>query len=332
MGWLGKLFGGAATIEGLRKAVAQKRFAEAKLLAEQLLEQPLAAVDTAEVEKLQVVAGNSLARLNLDEALGFQRSGESELAREHFQLAEELACSTALREEIKKAAAEPLVPTVEPAEAKQSSAACNSCSQPSEDLPAEAEQVLPDLDTQFELILTSYPADLAERYRQKPEQFQEAFFLAHAGEDETALPLWRKLSVAEQDDLYWFELGATLARLGKFKEARSALEKALQNNAELLLATEALVPVLISLKQGDVARKRLQGMLEQGQSPAFCHAQLTMLSLREQKREAALESARQAVAVGITDSGFLVLTGSLLEEAGKLDEAEGILQRLPGGG
>ena len=31
MGWLGKLFGGGASVDGLRKAIEQKRFADARL-------------------------------------------------------------------------------------------------------------------------------------------------------------------------------------------------------------------------------------------------------------------------------------------------------------
>ncbi|NOY13125.1 MAG: tetratricopeptide repeat protein [Deltaproteobacteria bacterium] len=73
-------------------------------------------------------------------------------------------------------------------------------------------------------------------------------------------------------------------------------------------------------------------MLESGQDPAFCHVNLTLVRLQQQQPDLAIGHVRQAVAVGVQDADFLQLAAQLLEQAGALDEAEDILQRLPGDG
>ena len=127
MGFLKKLFGGGASVEGLRKAVEQKRFADAKVMADQLLEQE-ALTGQAEVEQLHAVAGDGLARLNLDEALGFQRAGDSTRAEEHLDLAMAQVCGTELRREIEAAMANtPVVPAVAESEEQPGGGSCASC-------------------------------------------------------------------------------------------------------------------------------------------------------------------------------------------------------------
>lgn len=332
MGWLGRIFGGGASLEDLRKAVEQQRFADARLLAEQLLEQSLPDAEVAEATQLQVIAGDGLARLNLNEALGFQRSGDTELAAEHLQLAAQQVYSDDLRSAIEQAAAEPLIPIVEAPEQGRGSGSCASCDphvlEPLDPVALD----LPDRESQLELVLTSYPPEIAERYRQKSEPFLQAFLLSHAGQDEAAIPIWQEVAAGEQDELYWFEFGAAQVRCGQSREGRKYLEKALQINPGLLPAAEALVSLLVTLDDTDSALTHLQKMLDADQDPAFCHVQLAMVRLQQQQQELALGHARQAVAVGVNDPSFLQLTASLLEQAGELEEAEEVLRRLPASG
>ncbi|OEU70093.1 MAG: hypothetical protein BA864_05695 [Desulfuromonadales bacterium C00003093] len=332
MGWLGKIFGGGASVDGLRKALAQKRFADARLLAERLQEQSLPTAEIAEVERLAAAAGDGLARLNLDEACGFQRAGEPERADEHLQLALQQVCSAELRREIEEVSMKPLQPTIENVPEGLSNVSCSHCAPQKLTPSTHEESDFPDLDSRLELVLISYPPDLAERYRHKSEQFLEGFLVAHAGRDGEALLCWQGLSGAEQDDLYWFELGSAQARCGQREKARKSLETALQENPDLLPATEALVSVLVALGTADKARELLQRMLDKGQDPAFCHAQLAVLFVQEEAQDQALVHTRQALVEGAVDPAFLVLGASLLEQAGALEEAEAVLNRLSGGG
>ncbi|NOY13124.1 MAG: hypothetical protein GXP51_05410 [Deltaproteobacteria bacterium] len=269
MGWLGKIFGGGASLEGLRKAVEQERFADARLLAEQVLGQPLAEAEIAEANRLQAAAGDGLARLNLNEGLGFQRSGNTELAAEHLQLALQQVCSADLRREIEQAAETPLIPVVETPVKDCSSESCAGCGPQEPVPPADTELALPDRDSQLELVLTSYPPPLVERYRGKSELFLQAFLLSHAGQDEVALPIWQQLPADDQDELYWFELGAVQARCGHGKEGRESLEKALQIDPGFLLAGEALVSLLISLDEADSALQHLHRCWRAGRIRPF---------------------------------------------------------------
>lgn len=333
MGFLKNIFGGGGgSIEGLRKAVAQQRYADAKLFAEQLEEQSLSEPEAAEVDNLRVIARDGLAELNLKEALGLQCCGDFERAAEHLHLAQEQVCSADLREKIEQAlAAEPLVPEIDSADVDRS-ASCVTCFPPPSPLSDDDESMPADAEIQLELILTSYPDDLAERYIIKTETFRAAFLLSHAGQDEQALPLWQQVESVDQDDLYWFELGSLLARNGDLDEACSALERALEQNPELLLAIEALVPLLISTGDFQVAEERLQQFLSQGIVPSFCHAQLTSLYVQQQKYSLAAEHARQALIAGNTESRFMLLAASVLEHVGALDETENVLKKLPAAG
>lgn len=332
MGFLKKIFGGGGSIEGLRKAIAQQRFADARLFAEQLADQPLGEPETVEVEKLRIIARDGLAELNLNEALGLQCSGDFEQAADHLRLAQEQVCSADLREKIEQAlAAEPLVPEIDSADVEHSGSCATCFSQP-RPLQKDEESMPADAEIQLELILTSYPVDLAERYLTKSETFKTAFLLSHAGQDEQALPLWQQVEKADQDDLYWFELGALLARNGNLKEACSSLEMALEANPEMLLAIEALIPVLVATGDFQLAEERLQQLLSQGIVPSFCHAQLTSLYIQQKKYPLAAEHARQALTAGNDDSRFMLLAASVLEHVGALDETENVLQRLPAAG
>jgi tetratricopeptide (TPR) repeat protein len=332
MGLLGKLFGGGSSIDGLRKAVAQKRFSDARLLAEKLSDQSLSEDEVAEVEQLRITSGDGLAELNLDEALGLQRCGYFEQAAEHLQLAQEQVCSSELRDKIEQAiAAKPLIPEIDSAE-EQRLAACDACSPRTHQLLNAEDAHFGDDDSQLELILTSYPVALAERYLGKGELFKEAFLCTHAGEDERALPLWQQVDETERDDLYWFELGSLWARRGDFEAAQPALERALEKNRELLLAIEALVPVLLAGGDYLLVEERLQGFLAQGVDPGFCYAQLATLAIQQQNFTSAAEYARQAISAGNLDQQLLLLAASVLEHTGALDEAETILKMLPASG
>ena len=326
MGLLEKLFGGGVSVEKLRKAVVQKRFADAKLFAEQLTEQSLNEAAVVEVEQLRVIAGDELARLNLSEALGMQRCGKFEQAAEHLQLAQEQVCSAELRKEIEQAiVAEPLVPEVDSLAVDgetQESGRSTSLLNDDEEMPG-------DVESRLELILTSYPVELAERYCSKGEVFKEAFLLSHAGQDDQALPVWQQVSPVERDDLYWFELGSLFARTGHLEDARSALETALEQNPDLLLAIEALTPILVATGEFQLAEERLKKFLSQELNPQFCHAQLASLYVQQQKFSAAGKQARQALAAGNTDPEFMLLAAAVLEHIGALEEAENVLKKLP---
>ncbi len=330
MGFFGKIFGGGgASLEGLRKAVSQQRYAEARLLAEQLADSGLSDEEAAEVEQLKAVAGDSLAELNLNEALGFQNCGDFGRAAEHLTLALEQVCSPDLRQKIEQALAETPAVAAVGEEKDGFGSSCASCSSQPQPLDNIEDALIGDDESQLELILTSYPEPLAQRYLAKGATFRSAFLLSHAGDDERALPLWQQVAEDEQDDLYWFELGSLLARSGQLDEARNALEMALEANPEFLFAIEALIPVLSASGDYSLAEQRLQQLLDQGIDPAFCYAELAQIHVQQRDFPGAANFVRQALGAGNNDPNFIMLAAAVLEHVDALDEAEAVLKMLP---
>jgi len=332
MGFLKKIFGGGASIEGLRKAVEQQRYVDARHLVDQLARQTLNESEEEEVEELRISAGNGLAKLNFDEALTLQSCGDFSQAAEYLHLAQEQVCSPDLRDQIEKAlSAEPLEPEIYAADVALPDS-CASCSIPPTSLLGVEDAFVGDAETQLELILTSYPADLAARYGLKKETFKQAFLLSHAGQDDQALPLWLEVEKTDQDDLYWFELGSLFARTGDLAQARSALESAINTNSQLLLAIEALVPVLVATGDYSLAEERLHQYLQRGIDPPFCYAQLTTLYVQQEQFSVAADSALKALDAGNSDPGFMLLAASVFEHIGALADAEKVLTMLPASG
>ena len=181
-------------------------------------------------------------------------------------------------------------------------------------------------------MLTSYPPGLAERYLQKNTAFQDALLLSHEGEGEQALDLWQQVDATEQDDLYWYELGALQGRNGLFEDARQALERARELSPNSPLTVDCLVPVLVALKDFPAAETCLLDLLDRGGDVAFCHARLAELHARNNNPDAAEQQAGLALQAGFAEPEFIVLAASILEGNGKLDDAEQVLQKLSGAG
>ena len=317
MGLFGKLFGSKPTLEQLQKVIKQKRFADARVIAEDLLSQDLEENNRKKILTLAGQAGDELAQRNLDEGLGFLRNGQVLQAQEYLELAVELVHSEDLRAKIVSA----LEQQPESSEDISSHAASGA-----EHSPSGQD------DLQLDLILTSYPEEMRQRYEEKSGDFKQAFLLTHAGEDQSALDAWEKIAEAERDDLYFFELGSLYGRCGMLSEARTALEQSLQLKGEQPLPVEALVTVLHQLNQFDGAEKMLRSLLARGMNPRFCHAQLTYLYVQQGDLEKAGREARLGLTVQNGDPAFLQLAAMVFERLSCLDEAEQALKRIPAGG
>jgi len=326
MGLFGKLFGGGPSLDQLRKAVQQKRYADARILAEELSAQSLEKSEEQEVYALAAEAGDQLARMNFEEALGFKRNGQPVLAREYFELACQLVHSESLRDEI--IAAMEQQPEPEVAFSSDNDRAVGG----GDDSGDDGAPVTGEDDLQLDLVLTSYPEDLRQRYEAKNSLFKKAFLLTHAGDDRLALDSWLAIPEPERDDLYFFELGSLHGRNGALAEARGCLEEALARNPELPLAVEALVTVLLGLNEFQEAETVLRSLLDEGMNPRFCHAQLTYLYASQGEFEQAAREAHLGLKAQNGDPAFLQLAASVFEKLSAFDEAEQALRRIPAGG
>jgi tetratricopeptide (TPR) repeat protein len=331
MSFLKTLFGRANSLDSLRQAVDRREWAQALAIGRDLRDKELSPADQQEVEQLLTQAGDSLAQMNLDEGAAFRRLGDESRAREHFGLALEQARDAMLRERAEGAlqGGETISTTIHSPVATS----CNSCSSHPKptDLGQELEDDL-DPQTRFDLILASYPPLLAQRYQHAPPLLQEAFLLAHSGQDQEALLCLKQMPVEQQDDLFHFDYGSLSGRLGAVVAACQSLEKAASSASLRIYALEALIALQMANGQAAEAEQRLEAMLASKEAPAFCHTRLAFLAAARGDRVKTLEHGRKALSLGIAEAELLLLLASILEKDGSLAEAEHLLSRLPGGG
>ena len=331
MGFLNKLFGSKTTVAAVQRAVDQKRYADAYYLAEELGGKPLEEIEAQAVARLRAEAGDGLAQLNLVEAKSKQQNGEQELAEQHFALALEYVSTLELREEIEQARQVPV--EIITSDDSDTRSGCATCA-PLSAAPLDNSEHHPvDEETRLELILSSYPPSLKERYEDRGKEFLEAFFASQEGNSVQSQELFKQVNESERDEIYWFEVGSLMARMGQMPEARQALEQSLQQNPQLMLALEALVEVLLSLEQADAALELIeQRMGETAESAPQFHALLATIHARREDWRIAADHVRLALDGGHIDPAFISLAATVMEKNNRLDEAEALFAQLSSGG
>ncbi|KIH77453.1 Tetratricopeptide repeat-containing protein [Geoalkalibacter ferrihydriticus] len=331
-----RLFGRKNPLVQMRRALQDNRWADVLQIGEGIDREALPEADRHEFETLLGRAGDHLAQLNLEEGEGCLRAGENLKAREHLELALTQVRNAPLRQKIATAlstfstAGEAPVATASATAAHCASGGCAGSGAVS---AAAADPQVLDESSRFELILASYPPELAQRYLAVSEPFRQAFLATHEGRDREALDLYSQIPEAEQDDLFFFERGCLAARSGDAAAARRDLGRALELNPAHVQALEALVTLELSDNQLEQARTHALRALESGTAPAFCLSRLAIICTRQGDLDQALAFARQALqGGGRPDPEIVLLTSSLLEKRGELAEAEQLLSTLGGGG
>ncbi|MBF0645285.1 hypothetical protein HTZ97_14160 [Desulfuromonas acetoxidans] len=335
MGLFSRLFSSKSDLPALRKAVSQQRYADALLIVEELQDSELSAEERSEVKTLKAQAGDSLAKVNLDEGLYLLKDQQIERAMEHLQLAQQQAFSEDLKHQAEQALqqVDEQQPIPVAAAAASSCSSCSSCGPTDSDQAAPlSDEDHPDMDAQLELILTSYPEELVSRYQQKCADFQKAFVLGHQGEEIEAMKAFGKLPASEQDDLFDFEVGCIMARLGERGKACDALYSALKQNPNLLLATESMVSILVSLKKYQTAIDLIQEMMGKGQDAGFCEAQLASVYHVKDEADNALSHGLKALEAGYSDTRIVLMCAMLHEAKEQFTEAEALYRKIPAGG
>lgn len=328
-----RLFGRKSPLDQVRAAVRDNRWADALRIGETIDPQGLAAAEQAELERLVTESGDCLARLNLEEGEAFRRAGDEAKGREHLELALMQARDGQLRRRIEETLGKESA-AVLPAAPAFASAHCGSggCGGGAGLAPGAVDLEGLDEETRFELTLSSYPAELAQRYQAIDPEFRKAFLAAHEGHDAEAVELYALVAEEARDDLFFFERGSLLARCGDFSGARRDLNLALQMNSAHEQALEALITLELSQGGFDEAKKQALRGLETGTARAFCLGRLAFIHAREGDAEQALGFARQALQSGRPELDVLLLAASLHERRGELGEAEALLSATGGGG
>lgn len=336
MSFFGKLFGSKDPLDTLRRAVQQKRWADALVFGEDISPDRLPPTTLQEFFELQTAAGDALAAMNLEEAEACRCNGDLDRAAEHFALATRQARSESLQQRI-SASRQDTAPSPALAPAAASSHDCHSsctsgCTPPATAPPPNTPENHLDTQTRWDLMLATYPADMAARYEGRGQGFQLAVLAAHDGDEQTALKLFEQVPEAHRDDLFYFERGSLHAQSGENSLARNDFAQAVALNSGLLPALDALLTLELDHGWSEEAELRLQQLLATGEAPVLCYERLALLRYRKGDLQAAAELGQQALVKGSSEPQTILLTAHLLEAAGNLQGAEAVLQRLQGGG
>lgn len=252
------------------KLFAAGHYADARHAYNEALEKLGAAEGQAEQQqylKSQLSkAANSLAELNIAEAEAAIRSGNTQKGMEHLQLSLELADDVSLREK-----AEALLTTSE--NANQNSAieeqahqghGCATCSSTASTGTELHTAEGGDLNAaeQFQLLVSTLPGDLPQRYSQLGEKFASAYLLAHEERSAEALTTLKELLSTGEDDIILYESALLHFRGGDAAGCEKLLLRALQLNNSNPLCYLGLAQLYIDSARHDEALAILATMLE----------------------------------------------------------------------
>jgi tetratricopeptide (TPR) repeat protein len=205
----------------------------------------------------------SMAQRNVDEAEHALRSGAAEKAAEHLELAKSLTDDVAIREK-----AETILAGMDKksnnTEALASPASCSSCSSGTAevtDVPLETGADL-SLHEHYDLLIHQLPEELYARYSSLGEDFACMFIAASHDRHQEALERLEAWFTGADRDIYWYEKGKILHRLGKTREAETCLRDAIGANSMNPLPHLALAILLVDGHRLEEAARQLEGMIQ----------------------------------------------------------------------
>lgn len=326
------LFGKSDPLAELEKLHLRGEWAALLLAAKRLERSTLPEETRLQVAEWENGAGDRLAELNLEEGEGAARGGNLLKAREHLQLAVDQARTPGLKNQAVAALAALGGLTSDAAMVAQqcASGGCGPSCAPEISSAPGAEDDL-GASERLELLLATVEPALAERYAAIGPEFLEGWLAAQEGEDARALGLFNEVPAERRNALFLAERGLVLARCGD-AAAENDLRAALAGEPGYLPAFDALTNLLARGRRLDEFERMMREHVTMPHLAGYCWARLAQLEAGRGETAAALAAGGQALAAGDNDPATLVLCAGLLEQEGRLDEAEALLARLPSGG
>lgn len=337
MAFFSRWFRSGSPMDEIRKASRQGRWADLLGYASALEDCALSESDRMQLKEMVDSAADQLARMNLEEGIASLRADDFRRGMEHLDLARQLVRSEELRRQIDAelsgaGASRPVIREEEP-ERKTVKASCASscCSPPSvESVAVDPSEF--DEATRFDLVLTAYPFDLRPRYLELSPALRRAILLAHEEGADEALSAFAGIADSERNDIFFYEFGSLLGRCKRYREAVAALQTALSLNPGYLLAVLMLVELYQAHGDHDAAERLLTQMLQVGCMPDYCQAHLAAIWQGRGDTAKAFEHATEALRLGHNSRELMVFVAGVMEDAGRLDEAENVLSAIPTGG
>lgn len=278
------------------------------------------------IEKI-AVANKALAELNVIEAEHAINSNSYVKAIEHLELAKTLTNDKFLREK-----AEELIEKVADNSNESNklapSSGCNSCTSVKHQTQVEADCEEPNLSPldYYDLLIRQLPLEMYNRYAGLGEGFAYMYLAASRDEHEQALKLLEECSAEVSRDIYGYEKGMILYRLGRVQQAEQHLQEAMIENAANPLPPLGLALLLIDSERFQEADTLLASMMKCG--ILFDQSLFLRASIAEQTENAddAIEKFSQLLSSSFARPAAEKLFG-LLTDSNRHQEAEAVYKR-----
>ena len=208
-------------------------------------------------------ANRGLAERNLYEAECAYARGDTDKAIDHLELVKTLTYDHAIREKADILLLDFSQPDSDHGE-QITASACTSCAGSSGSETADSilsDDSLPPLEY-YELLIQQLPVEEHQRYAELGEDFACAYIAASRDEHHEALSGIEKCIDSLPPDIYWYEKGKVLHRLGKDGEAERHLRTAVQLNGTNSLAWLTLALVLRESNRFEDALATIETMVE----------------------------------------------------------------------
>lgn len=208
-------------------------------------------------------ANRKLAGRNIHEAESAYSRGDAAKALDHLELVKTLTYDHAIREKADILLLDFSQPVSDHGE-QIAASSCASCAGSSGSKSADSilsDDSLPPLEY-YELLIQQLPVEEHQRYAELGEDFACAYIAASRDEHHEALSGFEKCIDSLPPDIYWYEKGKVLHRLGKDGEAERHLRTAVQLNGTNSLAWLTLALVLRESNRFEDALATIETMVE----------------------------------------------------------------------
>lgn len=208
-------------------------------------------------------ANRELAVLNIGEAEFALTRGDHAKAAEHLELAKTLTDDNFLREKAEALLASLIENTNETNKLAPSSASCHSCGSTEPEMKAATHCEDVDLSPMdyFDLLIRQLPGEMYGRYASLGEKFAYMYLAESRDDHEKALVLLEEWHDGSSRDIYCYEKGMILHRLGDVIGAKTCLLDAIDENAANPLPHLGLALLLIDSECFDEAAAHLDAMI-----------------------------------------------------------------------
>jgi tetratricopeptide (TPR) repeat protein len=248
----------------------QKRFFEARTVYEGGLQRLQNANNENNNESIILIfndkiikANRELALLNVGEAEFALARGDRAKAAEHLELAKTLTDDNSLREKAEALLVSFMENTNETSKLAPAAKDCHSCGSFGPELNAATSCDDADLSPMdyFDLLIRQLPGEMYNRYATLGEKFAYMYLAESRDEHERALELLEDWHDGSSRDIYCYEKGLILHRLGDVRRAKTCFQDAIKENAANPLPYLGLALLLIDSGCFDEAASHLDTMI-----------------------------------------------------------------------